>query len=212
MTGERDRRAGTSPIPSVSALIRSKPGAASACSIPIVTRRLFVFDEPDRFVAGAVGQPGSRAFFLQALQGRAVVTVGLEKTQVGALAQRIGELLVAIGEAPQGIKSPAGKNELAEPMVELFRVGLLALGWDPDSASVTVEARPIEEDGEYPEVPDDDPDGPDLLRVRMSAAEAGRFATAAAALVQAGRPACPFCGEPLDPAGHFCVRMDGHPN
>jgi len=178
----------------------------------IVTRRLFVFDEPDRFVAGSVGEPGSRAFYLQAHQGRAVVTVGLEKTQVGALAQRIGELLIAVGEAPQAFASPAGKNELAEPMVELFRVGVLALGWDPGSASVTVEARPIEEDGDYPEVPDDDPDGPDVLRVRMSASEAGRFATAAAALVQAGRPACPFCGEPLDPAGHFCVRMNGHPN
>jgi len=177
-----------------------------------VTRRLFVFDEPDRFLAGAVGEPGSRAFFLQAHQGRAVVTVGLEKTQVGALAQRIGELLVAVREAPQGFTSPAGNGELAEPMVELFRVGVLALGWDPESASVTVEARPVEEDGEYAEVPDNDPEGPDLLRVRMTASDARRFATAAAALVQAGRPACPFCGEPLDPAGHFCVRMNGHPN
>jgi uncharacterized repeat protein (TIGR03847 family) len=177
-----------------------------------VTRRLFVFNEPDRFLAGAVGEPGSRAFFLQAHQGRAVVTVGLEKTQVGALAQRIGELLVAVGEAPHAFTSPAGDGELAEPMVELFRVGVLALGWDPDSASITVEARPIEEDGDYAEIPDNDPEGPDLLRVRMSASEAGRFATAAAALVHAGRPACPFCGEPLDPAGHFCVRMNGHPN
>ena len=188
------------------------PLAVFACSMSSVTRRLFVFDVPDRFLAGAVGEPGSRAFFLQAHQGKAVVTVGLEKTQVGALAQRIGELLVAVGEAPQAFTSPAGNGDLAEPVVELFRVGVLALGWDPASASITVEARPIEEDGEYPELPDDDPDGPDLLRVRMSASDAGRFATAAAALVQAGRPACPFCGEPLDPGGHFCVRMNGHPN
>ncbi len=174
-------------------------------------RRLFVFDEPDRFVAGAVGQPGSRAFYLQARQRGAVVTVGLEKTQVGALAQRIGELLLAVGETTEPSTRPA-TSELAEPMVELFRVGVLALGWDPSSASLMVEARPISEEGEYPEVPDDDPDGPDLLRVRLKASEAGQFATAAAALVQAGRPACPFCGEPLDPGGHFCVRMNGNPN
>jgi len=174
-------------------------------------RRLFVFDEPDRFVAGAVGQPGSRAFYLQARQRGAVVTVGLEKTQVGALAQRIGELLLAVGETPEPSTRPA-TSEPAAPMVELFRVDLLALGWDPSSASLMVEARPISEEGEYPEVPDDDPDGPDLLRVRLKASEAGQFATAAAALVQAGRPACPFCGEPLDPGGHFCVRMNGNPN
>jgi uncharacterized repeat protein (TIGR03847 family) len=177
-----------------------------------VTRRLFVFDRPDGFVAGAVGEPGSRAFYLQAHQGRAVVTVGLEKTQVGALAQRIGELLIAVGEAPEEIQASRHPADMHEPMVELFRVGLLALGWDPDSSSMTVEARPIDEDGAYPEVPDEDPEGPDLLRVRLSAKEAGEFAVAAAALVQAGRPACPFCGEPLDPAGHFCVRMNGHPN
>jgi len=177
-----------------------------------VTRRLFVFAEPDSFVARAVGEPGSRAFYLQARQGRAVVTVGLEKTQVSALAQRIGELLIAVGAAPPALASPPADNDPTEPTVELFRVGVLALGWDPETTALTVEARPIDESGEYLEVPDDDPDGPDLLRVHLNPSEAGRFATVAAALVQAGRPTCPFCGEPLDPSGHFCVRMNGNPN
>ncbi|TMB85695.1 MAG: DUF3090 family protein [Chloroflexi bacterium] len=177
-----------------------------------MTRRLFLFDQPDRFVAGAVGQPGSRAFFLQARQRGAVVTLGLEKTQVSALAQRIGELLMAVGEALEPSAGSPATSELAEPMVELFRVGVLALGWDPASASLMLEARPIDEEGNYPEVADDDPDGPDLLRVRLSSLEAGQFATAAAALVQAGRSACPYCGQPLDPGGHFCVRMNGNSN
>ena len=177
-----------------------------------MARRLFVFDQPDSFVARAVGEPGSRAFYLQARQGRAVVTVGLEKTQVSALAQRIGELLLAVDAAPEMVSAPAVAPEAGQSMVELFRVGVLALGWDPETRSVTVEARPIDEEGEYPEVPDDEPEGPDLLRVRMNPSDAGTFASAAAALVQAGRPTCPFCGEPLDPTGHFCVRMNGNPN
>ena len=177
-----------------------------------MSRRLFVFDQPDSFVARAVGEPGSRAFYLQARQGRAVVTVGLEKAQVGVLAQRIGELLIAVNAAPETMSSPLADNDVAGPMVELFRVGVLALAWDPDTTSLTVEARPIDETGEYSEVADEDPDGPDLLRVRLSPSEAGSFATSAAALVQAGRPTCPFCGEPLDPSGHFCVRMNGNPN
>ena len=177
-----------------------------------MTRRLFVFEQPDSFVARAVGEPGSRTFYLQARQGRAVVTVGLEKAQVSALAQRVGELLIAMNAAPESVAAPPTDNDAAGPVVELFRVGVLALAWDPDTTSLMVEARPIDEAGEYSEVPDEDPDGPDLLRVRLSPSEAGRFATSAAALVQAGRPTCPFCGEPLDPSGHFCVRMNGNPN
>ena len=190
-----------------------------------MARRLFVFDQPDRFTAGVVGEPGDRAFYLQARQGGALVTVGLEKSQVAALAQRIGEVLVAVGEADAGGVA-AGKEAvertraertgadgaLETPLVELFRVGVLALGWEPETASVFVEARPVSEDGDYPEVADDDPEGPDLLRVRLDGDGARRFAIRAAALVAAGRPACPFCGQPLDPAGHFCPRMNGHLN
>ncbi len=176
-------------------------------------RRLFLFDHPEWFTAGAVGDPGSRAFYLQARQDRAVVTVGLEKTQVAALAQRIGELLVAVGEGgAEAVVSGGTAPTLEEPLIEAFRVGVLALGWDPEARSLFVEARPISEDGNYPEVADDEPEGPDVLRVRLDGPAARRFAIAASALVAAGRPACPFCGQPLDPSGHFCPRMNGHLN
>jgi uncharacterized repeat protein (TIGR03847 family) len=59
-------------------------------------RRLFVFDDPDRFATGTVGQPGSRTFFLQARASGRVVSVVIEKTQVSALAERLGELLVEL--------------------------------------------------------------------------------------------------------------------
>ena len=51
-----------------------------------MTRRLFIFDEPDRFVPGTVGEPGERTFYLQARKGGAVVSVVLEKSQVAVLA------------------------------------------------------------------------------------------------------------------------------
>ncbi len=217
-SGERDRRAGTSPIPFTCPeppRVADPPSAwrrfpATICD---VTRRLFIFDEPDHFLAAAVGEPGSRSFFLQARQGGAVVTLGIEKTQVAALAQRIGELLVAAEQPTSLAPSLRGAvSEPVEPRTELFRIGLLAIGWDGDGSALTVEARPIDEDGEYAEVADDDPTGPDLLRVRLSPSEGLQFANAAATLVSAGRPACPFCGQPLDPSGHFCPRSNGHLN
>ena len=46
------------------------------------------FDPPERFVAGTVGPPGQRTFFLQARSGARVTSVALEKQQVAVLAER----------------------------------------------------------------------------------------------------------------------------
>lgn len=168
-----------------------------------MTRRLFVFTDPDRFTAGTVGEPGSRAFFLQARQGGALVSVGIEKVQVAALAARLDDLLDAV-EAPADVDAPRD-GPLEEPLVELFRVGAMALAWDATAGSVVIEAQTPTEDGEYVELPDDADDGPDLLRVHLEPSSARQFVRHASALVAAGRPACPRCGEPLDPQGHFCA-------
>lgn len=175
-----------------------------------MTRRLFIFDDPDRFIAGTVGEPGDRAFYLQARKGGALVSVGLEKVQVAALAQRLDDLLDAV-EAP-GEGAVPDEGGLEEPVVELFRVGAMALAWDAASEAIVIEAQTPTEDGEYAELPDDADEGPDLLRVRIDAAQARGFVRRVEALVAGGRPACPFCGQPLDPQGHFCPRGNGHLN
>jgi uncharacterized repeat protein (TIGR03847 family) len=172
-----------------------------------MTRRVFVFDEPDRFVAGTVGEPGDRAFFLQARKGSALVSVGLEKIQVAALAARLEDLLDAV-DAP-ATDTEADQHPLEEPVVELFRVGAMALAWDAEHEAIVIEAQTPTEDGDYLELPDDADDGPDMLRVRIAPTEARGFVRRAEALVSAGRPACPFCGQPLEPSGHFCSRGNG---
>ena len=174
-----------------------------------MTRRLFIFDDPDRFIPGTVGEPGDRAFFLQARKGGALVSVGIEKTQVAALAARLEDLLDAVDAPPS---RDADEHPLDEPVVELFRVGAMALAWDPATEAVVIEAQTPTEDGDYVELPDDAEDGPDLLRVRIGAPDARAFVRRAEALVAAGRPSCPFCGQPLDPGGHFCPRSNGHLN
>jgi len=173
-----------------------------------MARRVFDFDSPDRFVAGTVGEPGARSFYLQARQGGAVVSVALEKTQMAALAGRISELLDTVeglvGEVPAQVGHD--NRPLDEPMVELFRVGAMALAWDATARRVVIEAQPLGDDGGFAEVPDLAPDGPDLLRVRVEPSRARDFIRRAASLVAAGRPSCPFCGQPLEPTGHFCPK------
>ena len=176
-----------------------------------MTRRLFIFDEPDRFVAGTVGEPGDRAFYLQARKGGALVSVAIEKVQVAALAARLDDLLDAV-DAPASGVTEADERPLEEPVVEFFRVGAMALAWDPEAAAVVIEAQTPTEDGDYLELPDDAEDGPDMLRVRLGPGDARGFVRRAEALIAGGRPACPFCGQPLDPSGHFCPRNNGQLN
>ena len=180
-------------------------------------RRLFVFDLPDRFATGTVGEPGNRSFFLQARDGRRVISVGLEKAQVTVLADRLGKLLVeldrrGIVEDPPAPIEPDEKP-LDEPLNEAFRAGSLTLGWDVGAERVLLEARGLDEDGDPidPEDDDDaDEDGPDLLRVRLTAGAARSFVERANRVVAGGRPPCPLCGQPLDPQGHICARRNGH--
>ncbi|MEU8174863.1 DUF3090 domain-containing protein [Microbispora hainanensis] len=181
---------------------------------------VFDYDPPDRFVAGAVGQPGARAFFLQARgQGR-ITTVALEKFQVAVLADRLDELLDEVlrrsgGRAPVPAMAPAelaDEGPLDLPIDEDFRVGTMALAWDPETAQVIIEAQEATEgdEEEEEEPPLDDRPEPAVLRVRISAAAARAFSRRALDVVAAGRPPCPLCGRPLDPEGHICVRLNGH--
>ncbi len=185
-----------------------------------MSRRRYLFDPPERFVAGTVGQPGDRTFFLQAREGVRVVSIVLEKTQVAVLADRLGELLselerrgVAAAAASEAATAGDDTGPLDEPLNEAFRAGSLTLGWDGDSERVLVEARAQSEDGEEIDPDDDDDedeDGPDLLRVRLTADAARSFVARAARIVASGRPPCPLCGAPLDPGGHICPRRNGH--
>ncbi len=182
-------------------------------------RQVFEYDQPERFVAGTVGEPGQRTFFLQARAGARVTSVALEKQQVAVLAERIDDLLDEVlrrtgGTAPIPAAAPSELEDsgpLEAPIVEDFRVGTMALSWDGDAERVVVEAQAASEDGDGPdELVEGDDDGPDLLRVRVTASVARAFAKRALSVVAAGRPACPFCSLPLDPAGHICPRANGY--
>jgi uncharacterized repeat protein (TIGR03847 family) len=179
-------------------------------------RRRFIFDPPDRFVTGTIGQPGQRVFFLQARDGGRVVSVVLEKVQVAVLAERLGLLLTELeqrGIAPSTEDAPDDTGPLDEPINEAFRAGALTLGWDGDAERVLVEARAESEEGEPidpDEDDDEDEDGPDLLRVRMTAETARGFVERAVRIIESGRPPCPLCGQPLDATGHICPRRNGH--
>lgn len=182
-------------------------------------RQLYVFDPPDRFVAGTVGQPGERTFYLQASSGGQLVSVALEKVQVAILAERLEELLEEVRRRGAGDVPAAAPKELEDtapldsPVDEEFRVGSMGLAWDGDDELVVIEAlaqQDTEDEAEMVEPLSDVEDGPAALRVRITAEAARAFIRRAERVVAAGRPPCPLCGLPLDPEGHICPRQNGH--
>ena len=180
-------------------------------------RQLFLFDPPDRFVAGTVGQPGDRTFYLQASGGGRTVSVALEKVQVQVLADRLGQLLEevrrrGVGEVPTVVpRELEDTAPLDAPVEEEFRVSTMGLAWDGEDDRVVVEALAPSDDEEAEVEPlSDAEEGPDALRVRITAEAARAFIKRAERVVAAGRPPSPLCALPLDPEGHVCPRQNGH--
>jgi uncharacterized repeat protein (TIGR03847 family) len=181
-----------------------------------MARAIHVFRSPDRFIAGTVGQPGDRTFYLQAVHETRVISVMLEKQQVQILADRIGALLEEVHRRfgtplPAELTRVEDLSPLVMPVDAEFRVGTMGLGWDSESEAVVVELLAITE-GEFDEsvVLDDTEDGPDAVRVFLSTGAAREFATRSSSVISAGREPCPLCGDPLDTAGHICVRTNGY--
>ena len=179
-------------------------------------RRIFDFDPPERFVAGTVGQPGDRTFYLQASGGGRTISVALEKVQVAVLAERLEELLEEVRRRGAGDVPVVAPRELEDtapldaPVEEEFRVGAMGLAWDGEDEVVVVEALAPGDDDEEVEPLADAEEGPDALRVRLSPDMARAFVVRAQRVVAAGRPPCPLCALPLDPEGHVCPRQNGH--
>jgi uncharacterized repeat protein (TIGR03847 family) len=176
------------------------------------------FDPPDRFVAGTVGPPGQRTFFLQASAGSRLTSVSLEKQQVSTLAERVTDLLddFAEGAADPAAEAAEDLDPLSTPIEDEFRVGTMSLGWDAERSVVIVEchdaqdALEVDEEGEPIVEPEQPGEAETILRVVIGPGQARAFARRCVKLVSAGRPPCPFCGGPLDPTGHVCPRSNGY--
>jgi uncharacterized repeat protein (TIGR03847 family) len=190
-----------------------------------MTHQVYAFEPPERFVAGTVGPPGERTFFLQARGGGRLVSVALEKVQVTLLAEKLEELLTEAHrrfgvDLPEAPTETSDNEPLDTPVDEEFRVGTLGLAFDVDTATVVIEAiaageaeveaeetERFDEDEDSDDEPDDDLD---RLRVRLTPQATRAFIERARRVVAAGRPPCPLCGQPLDPKGHLCPRHNGY--
>ncbi len=164
-----------------------------------------IFTNPERCVAGTIGQPGERAFFIQAREKGRVISVAIEKAQVQAIANRL-DLIVAEVRKTNPLISvsalPADDAPLETPVDEEFQVGAISLAWNDLEQLLTFELYELEDDEQEAEG--------QVLEINFSLGMAVAFAQRSKAVVNAGRLPCPFCAMPIDPRGHLCPRANGY--
>lgn len=168
---------------------------------------LFEFVQPDRFVAGTVGEPGAREFFLQARDTHRLIGVALEKQQVELLAERLEDLLDEVRADVDEPPARPDNDPLELPVDPEFQVGGMSAAWNPATAMFAIECHDLETDIAGLE---GEERGQNTFRVVLTPAAAREFTRRSLALVAQGRRPCPLCTEPLDPAGHVCPRANGY--
>ena len=163
------------------------------------------FTNPNRCVAGTIGAPGERAFFIQVRSDNRIISVALEKAQVQAVANRLEMMIAEVRKVnPLILVESLTPDDapLETPVDEEFQVGAISLAWNDQTQLIVLELFELEEFEEDA--------GAGVLEINFSIGMALAFAQRSKALVNAGRLPCPFCGIPIDPRGHLCPRANGY--
>jgi uncharacterized repeat protein (TIGR03847 family) len=165
----------------------------------------YEFTQPERFVAGTVGEPGERAFYLQIRSSFNLFSVAVEKAQVQTMAARLEVMIAEIRKSnPLMIiqKLPTDDAPLESPVDAEFQIGAMSLAWDDEAKLICLQLFELEDDEE-------DSEG-EVVELNITIAMAAAFTVRSKAVVNAGRLPCPFCGIPIDPRGHLCPRANGY--
>jgi uncharacterized repeat protein (TIGR03847 family) len=165
----------------------------------------YEFTRPERFVAGTVGEPGERAFYLQLRSSSRLFSVSVEKAQVQAMSARLDVMINEIRKTNPLLtieKFSIDDAPLESPIDAEFQIGAMSLAWDEETQLICVELFELEDDEEEGEG--------EVVEINISVGMAAAFAARSKAVVNAGRLPCPFCGIPIDPRGHLCPRANGY--
>ncbi|HEX7973510.1 MAG TPA: DUF3090 domain-containing protein [Anaerolineales bacterium] len=156
----------------------------------------------------ALGQPGKRVFYLQGWQEERTITLIVEKIQIQSLAVGLEQFLAEITEKYPSLAEASAdyveeKMRIHPPVDPVFRVGELGLGYDADNDLVVLVTRELLAEGQ-------DAEEAGVVRFWCTRAQIRAMCHWGMEVASRGRSLCPQCGEPMDPAGHFCPKKNGH--
>jgi uncharacterized repeat protein (TIGR03847 family) len=162
----------------------------------------------DRLTVDAIGKPGERVFYIQAVKDDQVVTLIVEKLQVQSLAMGLEQFMADISQKFPDLPeaSPAyveSEMHIEPPVDPLFRVGELGLGYEGETDLMVLVAREILVEGQ-------DAEEAGVARLWCTRSQLRAMCHWGVEIANRGRPICPQCGEPMEPEGHFCPKKNGH--
>jgi len=179
-----------------------------------MSAEIIELEDVDGLGTGAVGEPGQRAFYIQARTDQTQLTVLVEKEQVALLAAEAVAFLDKIADDYPELpfELPPTQSALHEPTVPLFRARLIGLGFDPERELVLLELRERAADDDETDDATDVEDATDdegyVARIYATRAQVRAMAARGLEAVEGGRPPCPLCEQPMDPSGHTCPRWN----
>jgi uncharacterized repeat protein (TIGR03847 family) len=178
--------------------------------VDLVSRRVYNLDTVERFVLGTVGEPGERAFYIQAKKAGQNFTFALEKAQAQALTDRVSEIL----KDARSAHGSASKDfePLNSPIESEFTLGVMAITWQFDSQLIRFEGQAITDDNSeevFEEIVGDEVgNAPAIVRITLTPSQVRSFIHRANSVIKAGRQPCMFCGGPINIEGHICPRAN----
>lgn len=162
----------------------------------------------ERITTDATGKPGKRVFYIQGQKGDQVITLLVEKVQIQTMSLGVEEFISEVHKRFPNLPEAAGEfieedMHIHLPVDPLFRIGDLGLAYDTEEDLLVLVAREAAAEGEDPE---------QLRTVRFWCTRSQILALSrwSLELSSRGRPVCPYCGEPMNPEGHFCPKRNGH--
>ena len=160
----------------------------------------------------AIGQPGQRVFYIQGKTDERIVTVIVEKVQIQTLALGVEDFLTEIQQRYPDLSpiTPSYDEVLMHiqpPVDPLFRVGELGLAYDADHDLAVLVVREIQNAETQGETEEEESSVVRFWCTRSQLSALGHWGLEVSGR---GRPVCPYCGQPMDPTGHFCPKRNGH--
>lgn len=169
--------------------------------------RLIELRPVDHITTDAIGPAGQRVFYIQAWKEERIISVIVEKMQIQSLAVGVEQFLADLNTRYTDLPNASADYDedqmhVHPPVDPLFRAAQLGLGYDPEQDLVALELRESAE-GEPEE-------NTHVARLWCTRSQIRAMANWGIEIASRGRPTCPQCGQPMDPAGHFCVKKNGH--
>jgi len=172
----------------------------------------------DHITTDAIGKPGQRVFYIQATKGAETVTLIVEKVQIQTLALGVEDFLAELAQQFPHLPEASPEYDEARmrihpPVDPLFRVGELALAYDSDQDRIVLIARELtagEEEPAEEDVEAEEESQAGVVRLWCTRSQLRAMCRWGLQVAAQGRPICPYCGQPIDPEGHFCPKRNGH--